>query len=214
VVPPSESIWLLPSVLHDVAATGTHALLLHANPVAQSESTAQLGLHWLVAGLQARLPAHETGLPVHIPVPSHALSVSWDPVQVVPQLIEAPGYWHAGLTPSQVPAHIPVPHDPCRGVETLEHLPLAPVESQAWHVPPHGLSQHTPSAQTLPFPHWSSVVQALPKPSLAAQVPMTQYPVAAQSESLVQCVVQEATPPSPPPVHRNGVQSTGAVVSH
>jgi hypothetical protein len=65
----------------------------------------------------------------------------------------------AVLVPSQrapqvVPAPLP-PHAeraPCGMPSTAVHLPTLPPTSQAWHCPPHALSQHTPSTQ-LPEPH-------------------------------------------------------------
>jgi hypothetical protein len=65
---------------------------LQVRPGAQSPSPPHRVLHLFVAGSHSRLSGHVCGEPaVHLPAPSHALSVSWPFVHVDPQLVPAAG---------------------------------------------------------------------------------------------------------------------------
>jgi hypothetical protein len=106
-------------------------------------SAAQVFLHVALSAAQARLPAHEAGVPAtHPPIPSHELVVNVLPVHVEPHEVVLLAYAHAGLVPLHVPLHAlagpasapaQAGREPWGAPVTGEHVPGEPATSHASH---------------------------------------------------------------------------------
>lgn len=162
--------------------------------------------------------AHATVEGPHVPAPSHTCSVSWFvvPLQVaVPHEVPGATKWH---DVGSMPLH-ESPHAPPAGAGHLDvfpagrvtHVPTLPSVLQAWHAPPHGVLQHTPSAQ-LPLMHCALAVHFPPVVCQLTHwcVDVLQTP-ALQSALLLHVVVQLPVVLAVAPLQRYGVQALSLV---
>jgi hypothetical protein len=145
------------------------------------------------------------GVP-HTPLPSQNAA----PVEVPPthaagvHTVEAEGYVQALVTPSQLPAHVPVPAHAARpplGAPLINlHVPTLETSLHDSHCPVHARSQHTPSTQKSP----------------AAQAPAEKHsaPLAIASPHASAVLVTVVVPtPTTPPVIRAPPAGSGAIAA-
>jgi hypothetical protein len=166
-----------------VAAVGAHLLVAVSQlaPCAQSALETQLVLQTPVVASHAYGGQFFVPGVKHMPEPSHVppgCDTSPEQNAAPPHAMALPGYAHAdGSPPSHLPWHIPMPAHATRGGRgapiTVLHVPTLPASAQAWHCPPHGESQQTPSTQK-PLVHWFACAQALPFAPCATHTPLVQ----------------------------------------
>ena len=162
----------VPSLLQ--VAVGVHLPdLSHAKPLAQSAALVQEVLH--VPAAQANAPQGVLVCTEHPPAPSHLEALSAELSS-----LEQPAARHStvgpltcpaqrsGTEPSHwvraqmaVPAASQLGREPTGAPVTGLHVPPNPVRLQASHLPPHALSQQTPSMQ-LSLSHSALAVHAIP----------------------------------------------------
>ncbi len=146
--------------------------------------------HWYVP--------HPFGTSEHAPPPLHVETlVSTELTHVgAPHAVAGVANLHAVVvTPSHaapqlVGVAVHALRDPCGAPFAGEHVPIAPLTSQAWHCPVQPLSQQTPSTQK-PEPHSVEVVHA-------TAFALEQRPRAVGSEQEKPVPVQAASQQTPP----------------